>query len=37
MRDSYTSTPVNGKFVNDRVIGEIVLTKADLDQAVQGR
>lgn len=34
--DSYTSTPVNGKFVNDRVIGEIVLTKADLDQAVQG-
>ena len=30
--DSYTSTPVNGKFTNDRVIGEIVLTKADLDQ-----
>lgn len=30
--DSYTSTPVSGKFTNDRVIGEIVLTKADLDQ-----
>ena len=34
--DSYTSTPVSGKFTNDRVIGEIVLTKADLDQAVEG-
>ena len=30
--DSYTSTPVTGKFTNDRAIGEIVLTKADLDQ-----
>ena len=30
--DSYTSTPVSGKFTNDRVIGEIVLTKSDLDQ-----
>ena len=30
--DAYTSTPVNGKFVNDRVIGEIILAKADLDQ-----
>ena len=30
--DSYTSTPVNGKFTNDRVIGTIVLTKSDLDQ-----
>lgn len=29
----YTSTPVSGKFTNDRVIGEIVLTKADLDQS----
>ena len=34
--DSYTSTPVAGKFTNDRVIGEIVLTKSDLDQAVEG-
>lgn len=34
--DHYTSTPVSGKFTNDRVIGEIVLTKADLDQAVEG-
>ena len=34
--DSHTSTPVSGKFQNDRVIGEIVLTKADLDQAVEG-
>ena len=34
--DSYTSTPVSGKFTNDRVIGEIVLTKSDLDQAVEG-
>ena len=34
--DSYTSTPVSSKFTNDRVIGEIVLTKADLDQAVEG-
>lgn len=34
--DTYTSTPVSGKFTNDRVIGEIVLTKADLDQAVEG-
>ena len=34
--DSYTSTPVSGKFANDRVIGEIVLTKSDLDQAVEG-
>ena len=33
--DSYTSTPVAGKFTNDRVIGEIVLTKSDLDQAVE--
>lgn len=30
--DSYTSTPVSGKFTNDRVIGEIILAKADLDQ-----
>ena len=30
--DAYTSVPVSGKFTNDRVIGEIVLTKADLDQ-----
>lgn len=30
--DAYTSVPVVGKFTNDRVIGEIVLTKADLDQ-----
>lgn len=30
--DAYTSTPVSGNFTNDRVIGEIVLTKADLDQ-----
>lgn len=35
-KDSYTSTPVSGKFTNDRVIGEIVLTKSDLDQAVEG-
>ena len=34
--DSYTNTPVAGKFANDRVIGEIVLTKSDLDQAVEG-
>ena len=34
--DSYTSTPVAGKFTNDRAIGEIVLTKSDLDQAVEG-
>ena len=34
--DSYTSTPVSVKFTNDRVIGEIVLTKSDLDQAVEG-
>lgn len=34
--DSCTSTPVSGKFTNDRVIGEIVLTKSDLDQAVEG-
>ena len=34
--DSYTSTPVSGKFTNDRVIGEIVLNKADLDQAAEG-
>ena len=34
--DSYTNTPVSGKFTNDRVIGEIVLTKSDLDQAVEG-
>ena len=34
--DSYTSTPFSGKFTNDRVIGEIVLTKSDLDQAVEG-
>ena len=30
--DAYTSVPVVGKFTNFRVIGEIVLTKADLDQ-----
>ena len=30
--DAYTSVPVTGKFTNDRVIGEIVLAKADLDQ-----
>ena len=30
--DTYTSTPVSGKFTNDRVIGEIILAKADLDQ-----
>ena len=34
--DSYTSTPVAGKFTNDRVTGEIVLIKSDLDQAVEG-
>ena len=34
--DHYTSTPVSGKVTNDRVIGEIVLTKSDLDQAVEG-
>ena len=34
--DSYTSVPVAGKFTNDRVTGEIVLTKSDLDQAVEG-
>ena len=34
--DTYTSTPVSGKFTNDRVIGEVVLTKSDLDQAVEG-
>ena len=34
--DHYTSTPVSGKFTNDRVIGEIVLNKADLDQAAEG-
>ncbi len=34
--DTYTSKPVSGKFTNDRVIGEIVLTKVDLDQAVEG-
>ena len=34
--DSYTSTPIAGKFTNDRVIGEVVLTKSDLDQAVEG-
>lgn len=35
-RLQYTSTPIAGKFTNDRVIGEIVLTKSDLDQAVEG-
>ena len=30
--NSYTSTPVSGNFTNDRVIGEIILAKADLDQ-----
>lgn len=30
--DTYTNTPVSGKFTNDRALGEIVLTKADLDQ-----
>ena len=30
--NTYTSTPVAGKFTNDRVIGEIILAKADLDQ-----
>ena len=30
--DTYTSTPVSGKFTNDRVIGQIILAKADLDQ-----
>lgn len=34
--DTYTSVPVDNKFTNDRVIGEIVLTKADLDQATEG-
>ncbi|WP_300281015.1 SpaA isopeptide-forming pilin-related protein [uncultured Subdoligranulum sp.] len=34
--DTYTSVPVDYKFTNDRVIGEIVLTKADLDQATEG-
>ena len=34
--DTYTSTPVSGKFTNDRLIGEVVLTKSDLDQAVEG-
>lgn len=30
--DAYTSVPVSGKFTNDRVIGEIILAKTDLDQ-----
>ena len=30
--DSYASTPISGKFTNDRVLGELVLTKSDLDQ-----
>ena len=30
--DAYTTAPVAGKFTNDRVIGEIILAKADLDQ-----
>ena len=30
--DAYTSVPVTGKFTNERVIGEIILAKADLDQ-----
>ena len=30
--DTYTTAPVAGKFTNDRVIGEIILAKADLDQ-----
>lgn len=30
-KDSYTSTPVSGKFTNDRVIGEIVLTNGGWD------
>lgn len=34
--DTYTSASVDSKFTNDRVIGEIVLTKADLDQATEG-
>ena len=34
--DTYTSVPADYKFTNDRVIGEIVLTKADLDQATEG-
>lgn len=29
--DSYTNTPVSGKFTNDRVIGEIVLTNGGWD------
>ena len=30
--DTYTTATVAGKFTNDRVIGEIILAKADLDQ-----
>ena len=30
--DTYTTAPVAGKFTNERVIGEIILAKADLDQ-----
>lgn len=30
--DSYTMTPEDGVFQNDRVLGEIILVKSDLDQ-----
>lgn len=33
--DSYTMTPKDGNFQNDRVLGEIILTKSDLDQLRQ--
>lgn len=33
--DSYTMTPVDGVFQNDRVLGEIILAKSDLDQLRQ--
>ena len=33
--DSYTVTPVYGVFQNDRVLGEIILAKSDLDQLRQ--
>ena len=34
--DSYTMTPKDNVFQNDRVLGEIILTKADLDQKPEG-
>lgn len=33
--DSYTMTPADDVFQNDRVLGEIILTKSDLDQLRQ--